>query len=79
MVEVKRKKGETFESMLRRFNKAILKSGKILHAKKKRYKEKEKSRNLVKENTLVRLQMRMKREYLKKIGRLDETETKRKW
>ena len=37
MAEAKRKKNETFESLLRRFNKKLMQSGKLLQAKKIRY------------------------------------------
>lgn len=79
MVEVKRKKGETFDSLLRRFSKRIQLSGRVLQAKKIRYHSKDKSRNLQKFSALRRNKIRNYREYLKKIGKLDETaDTKKK-
>ena len=72
MVEIKRKKGETFESFLRRFNKRLQQSGKILTARKTRFHEKDKSRNLKKMIALKRREIRDKKEYLKKIGRIKE-------
>jgi len=69
MTETKRKKGETFESLLRRFNKRMLQSGKILQAKKVRFFEKEPNKNLAKKLALRRLKIKAKKEYLKKIGK----------
>lgn len=72
MSEVKRKKGETFESLLRRFNKRMIQSGKILQAKKIRFIEKPANKNLNKRLALRRLKIKSKKDYLKKIGK--ETE-----
>ena len=77
-VELKRKKGETFESFVRRFNKRLMQSGTLLQFKKKVYNRGKKSRNLVKAETLARKQFREKKEYLKKIGRLPEEDPKKK-
>jgi ribosomal protein S21 len=70
--EVRRKKGETFESLLRRFTKKVQASGKLLQAKKVRFYERPKSRNLKRQSALQRAEMREKIEYLKKIGRFKE-------
>jgi len=72
MVEAKRKKGETFESLLRRFNKKVIQSGKILQAKKIRFLEKEPNKNLSKKLALRRNSIKAKKEYLKKIGKIEE-------
>ncbi|HUT22683.1 MAG TPA: 30S ribosomal protein S21 [Candidatus Bipolaricaulota bacterium] len=75
MVEIRRKKNETFEAMLRRFNRKTLESGKLLQFKKVKYLQPSKSRNLQKASTLVKLERKKQREYLKKIGQLPEEET----
>lgn len=72
MTEVKKKKGETFESLYRRFNKKLLQSGKILQAKKVKYSDKPISRNKRKDITLRRLNIKSKRDYLRKIGKLKD-------
>lgn len=74
MTEAKRKKNETFESMLRRFNKKMMQSGKILQAKKVRYLEKEPNKNKTKKLALRRMNIREEKEYLKKIGKLEEND-----
>jgi len=72
MAEAKRKKGETFESLLRRFNKKMMQSGKVLQAKKIRFLDKEPNKNLSKKLALRRQEIKAKKEYLKKIGKLSE-------
>jgi len=75
MAEVRRKKGESFESFIRRFNRKLMESGKILQFKKVKYLQPKKSRNLKKKSALMKLSKHQQREYLKKIGRLPEEDT----
>ena len=70
MVEVKRKDGESFESLLRRFNRKIQQSGVLIRARKIRFYEPARSRNLLREDALRRAINREKREELKKLGKL---------
>ena len=77
--EVKRKKGETFEGMMRRFSRRVQQSGKLLQAKKIRFYEPEKSRNLQRVSALRREDIKKKREYLKKVGKLKDEDTKNKY
>ena len=72
MLEVKRKKGESFEALLRRFQTRIKESGKILQAKKIRFYTGGPNKNLRRKSALEKLQRTETREYLKKIGRLKE-------
>lgn len=74
MPEIKRKQGETFESFFRRFTKAIQQSGKIIQSKKVKYLEKGVSRNEEKKSALIKNKKKKEREYLKKIGKLDEND-----
>ena len=78
MVEFRRKKGESFEGFLRRFNKRLQQSGKLYEARQKKYLISRKSKNLQKQRALVGLELRSKKEYLRKIGKLKE-EPKRRW
>lgn len=75
-VEVKRKKGETFESFLRRFNKRLMQSKVIFEFKDKAYLRQQDSRNKEKTLAVERKKYREKMEYLKKIGRLPESKTR---
>ncbi len=78
--EVKRKRGETFESMMRRFSRRVQQSGKLLQAKKIRFHTSDKSKNLQRASALRREEIKKKREYLKKIGKLkDEFDSRNKY
>lgn len=72
MSEVKRKKSETFESLLRRFHKKLQQSGRLIQSRKIRFYEKPKNRTKTRREALRRLQIGEKREYLKKVGKLKE-------
>jgi ribosomal protein S21 len=74
MVECRRKKGETFEAFVRRFNKKIMQSGVILQFKKVRFHTKKTNRNLRRQSALMRLEKKGQYEYLKKVGRIKEDE-----
>lgn len=78
MLEVKRKDNESFESLIRRFTKKTIQSGKILQAKKVRFYAKPKTRRELKESALRRKKITGKIEYLKKTGKLDEVDFKKK-
>jgi len=78
VAEVKRRDGESFESLIRRFSRRTLQSGKLLQAKKIRFHRKPTSSLAKKESALRRNKMRGEREYLKRIGRLDETTERRR-
>lgn len=69
MVEVKKKDNESFESLLRRFNRKIQQSGVLLRARRIRFFEAPKSRNLQKVAARRRSQIKAQKEELKKLGR----------
>ncbi len=73
MVEVKKKENESFESLLRRFNRKIQQSGVLVRARKIRFFTSPKSRNLQKVAARRRAQIRAEKEeqkkYLKPIKR----------
>lgn len=77
MVEVRRKDGETTESLIRRFTRRVQHSGKLIQAKQKKYREKEKSKRLQRDDAIRRQKNRKKKEYLRKIGRLDDVRDKK--
>jgi ribosomal protein S21 len=74
MTEFKRKKGESFESFLRRFNKGLRNSKTLNIARKKRSLTPAKSRREQKEYALKSMELRKKKNYLRKIGKLPEEE-----
>ncbi len=79
MVEFKRKKGETFESFLRRFNKRLQQSGRLKTARKNRYHRKDKNERQKKVSALIGLELRSKREYERKTGKLKEDMMAGRW
>lgn len=72
MVEVKRKKGESFEALLRRFSRRIQQSGRVLQAKKVRFHQPEKNKNAQRDAALRRQYLSARREYMLKSGKLKE-------
>jgi len=69
-VEVKRKKGESAESLLRRFRQRFMQSGVQYRAKEVRFHEKPDSKQKKKARALRRKDIRAKRKYLQRIGKL---------
>ena len=78
VVEFKRKKGESFESFLRRFNKGLKQNGRLYVARQKQYLEPKKNKRQQKEYALMSLRLRKEKEYLRKIGKLTEDSKKRR-
>lgn len=77
MVDVKRKKGESFESLFRRFGRRLQQSGKQLEVRKIRFYADKPNKSKTRESALRRKLMGEKRDYLMRTGQLVE-EPKRK-
>lgn len=75
MSEIKRKKGESFESFIRRVKRRWQESGKLLQARKVQFYEPGKSKNLKRKQAVSYSQKMSKIGYLRKIGRLPKEET----
>ncbi len=73
MVEVRRKDGESVESLLRRFTKRVQQSGVLIRAKRGRFYEPAKTKREVKEDALRRKGIRERKDFLRKIGKLDDS------
>ncbi len=78
MIKVKRKKGESFEGLYRRFSRRVQQSGNMLEARKIRFHAGDPSNNKQRESALRRLTVSAKREYLMRIGQLVETKRRRR-
>ena len=78
MVDFKRKRGESFETFLRRFNRTLIKSQKLKEVRKRRFTVVKRNKNKQKAYALRSKEMKEKTEYLKKIGKLKE-EPRRRW
>ncbi len=72
MVEVKQKINESFEKLIRRFTKKIIQSGKLLQARKVRFQNERKNKRKFKSAAIYRLKAQDQRDYLKKIGKIEE-------
>ena len=76
LVEVKKKENESFESLLRRFNRKIQQSGVLVRARKTRFFEPAKSRNLLRVAARRRSESRAVKEELKRLGKPVKKTTK---
>lgn len=76
MVDVKRRRGESFDALLRRFTRRVQQSGKMLEARKLRFHAKKPNERAQQVSALRRLEMKEKREYLIKVGKYVEPEKK---
>jgi ribosomal protein S21 len=72
VLEVKKKDNESFEALIRRFTRKTIQSGKIIQAKKIRFYQKPISKRAQKAKALRREEIKKEREYLRKIGKLDD-------
>ncbi|NQV90510.1 30S ribosomal protein S21 [Candidatus Uhrbacteria bacterium] len=73
MVNVKRRKGESFEGIYRRFSRRVQQSGNMLQTRKIRFREDKPNKAKMKKSALRRIITGAKRQYLIRIGQLDET------
>lgn len=73
MADLKRKKGESFESFLRRFKNSLKNNKRLDSFKKKRTHSKKKTKVQLKKSALAKISLGKKFEYLRKTGKLKET------
>ncbi|MFA6511602.1 MAG: 30S ribosomal protein S21 [Patescibacteria group bacterium] len=78
MIEVRKKDGESGESLLRRFSRRVQQTGILIRAKKARYYESPKTKREIREDAIRRRGVREHKDFLRKIGRLEETERRSK-
>lgn len=71
-IEVKRKKGESFEALFRRFTRRLQQSGKPLDVRAGRFFATTPNKNKIHESAIRRLEMGERREYLLKTGKIRE-------
>ena len=77
MVQVQRRDRESLESLIRRFNKRVMQSGKLYLARKVRFFERPKSRNLQRTSAIRSAEIRAEKDLLRKLGKLPEREERR--
>jgi len=73
-VDVKRKKGESFESLLRRFTRRVQMSGSLLQAKKVRFHKNKPNKNKTHATALRRIAISAEREHMIRTGQVTEEE-----
>ena len=78
MTDVKRKKSESFDVLFRRFQRRVQSSGRVLQAKKIRFRDQGDSRNKQKAGALRRVEKKEEYEYLVRSGKL-KVEDRRKY
>jgi ribosomal protein S21 len=72
--DIKRKKGESFEAFIRRVKRQWLKSGKLIQAKKIKFRTGKTSKNVQRKQAVGRAKKISKTNYLRKIGKLPPEE-----
>ncbi len=78
MVEVKKKKNETFDALLRRFQRRFQSSGKQIESKRRRFHDSGENKNQRNASALRRVEKGQEYAYLLKTGQLKE-EPKRRY
>ncbi len=78
VVEVKKKDGESVESLLRRFTKKVQQSGVLLRAKRSRFFEPPRSKRAIRASAIRRSEIKVRKDFLRKIGKLEEYNGRRK-
>ena len=73
-INVTKKKGESFESLFRRFSRRVQSSGKMLTARSKRFYERPANRNKQHESAVRRLEKKADFEYRLRTGNVTEQE-----
>jgi ribosomal protein S21 len=71
-LEIKKQERESPQSLLYRFNKSVQQSGILMRARKIRFREREKSRDMRKRAALRREELKKEYEKIKKLGKINE-------
>jgi ribosomal protein S21 len=70
-LEAKKQQTQTTQGLIRRFTKRVQRSGILLRARKSRFRQRPKSRQMKKKAALRREKLRKEYEKLKKLGKLE--------
>lgn len=74
MIQVSQKDNESFESLYRRFNKKYRESNLGPLVKSQKFRSRRPNKRLKKRSALVRRKIQDTKEYLRKIGKLEEVQ-----
>jgi len=77
-LEIKKQERESSQSLLYRFQKSVQQSGILLRARKIRFREREKSRDMRKRAALRREELKKEYERAKKLGEIKKGKKKRR-
>jgi len=77
VVEVRKKEHESVESLLRRFKRRLKQSRILIKVRGKMFYQPPKSKRLLREEARRRKKLREEKEYLRKLGRVEEKEFRR--
>jgi ribosomal protein S21 len=69
-MKIQKQAKENSQSLVYRFTKAVQKSGILIEARKKRFANKPKSKNLERRGTLVKIEKKKEFEKAKKLGKI---------
>jgi len=70
-LEIRKKEKETSQGLIRRFTRSVQQSGLLIRARKIRFRERGKSRQMKKRAALRREEIKKEYEKLKKLGKLE--------
>ncbi len=73
MVSVRKNDVESNEALIRRFVRKVQSSGNLILVKKKKYRKDKESKMLRRRSAIRREELRQEKDFLRKIGKLDET------
>lgn len=71
-VDAKRRKGETFESLFRRFSRRVQLSGTVTQAKRDRFLKERPNKTLKKKQALRRVKIAKTLHHLKRTGQIED-------
>ncbi|NCN99992.1 hypothetical protein GW920_02610 [Candidatus Falkowbacteria bacterium] len=77
MADFKRKTGESFESFLRKFKKGLKNSKRLEKARASQHRGTKVTKHLQKKHALIGLSLRKKNEFLRRTGKLPESNMQR--
>jgi ribosomal protein S21 len=77
-IYVRRNESESNESLVRRFVRKVQASGNLLLVKKKQHRQRPVSKRLQRRSAILRTASRAKREHLRKIGKLDQLQDRKR-
>lgn len=77
MADYKRRPGESFESFLRKFRRAVKNGKRLEKAREKQHLVPKKTKRQQKNYALTSLQLKKEKDFLRKTGKLEETTRRR--